>query len=47
MATLKDNVHDIVIQDNKRAVDNNHYIDVENIDMSMAQRYIMIIAGKS
>ena len=45
MATLKNNVHDIVIEDNNRAVGVVHYIEVEY--MSMAQRYIITIAGKS
>ena len=47
MATRKANIHDNVIEDNSRAVDINHHIEVENKYMSMAQRYITTNDGKS
>ena len=45
MATRKANIHDNVIEDNSRAVDINHHIEVENEYKSMAQRYTTINDG--
>ena len=44
MATRKANIHDNVIEDNSRAVDINHHIEVENKYMPMAQRLRLMMA---